>query len=352
VSSYRIFPNGSVIYGGTSVQYSGCPETKGVVRGNITFGAYVLFPKSENTCELRYIVNTDLGGSIPNFVVQQVAMDQPMIAAAVRDYAENLKQSNYNFEELHNRWASFNHDESKQKDESSPAEVIAPLEKLEMSPKLESAALLLEYQVYAKDAILTLERIFSPKTQWIQLSPKNGIEFSVCQFGGSSKLYRGRIMLPVTPHQLLSLFTPTSRLLWYDEQIISIESLVKIGNSTNISALKFDAREICNIDPLREFVLLDTNSARPNGSILLAFKSVPCPVGHTKPTRGHGTIDTFGFMFEPVSTGTSTVTRVSLVWQLDPTLLHVSSTLSKRAVEWIDRHPLAILSSLCNKLFV
>ncbi len=195
-----------------------------------------MIPTSPNSCELRYVVNTDLGGSIPNMIIQQVAMDQPMIAAAVRDYAANLKDGKYDYETVHKRWEAYIRKKGTGNEKTVVVEEKTGQEIFkddEISAPLLRNALFMEYEVHAKDAIDTVLRAIDSNSKWTQIPWRNNLDLTVRQFEGRN-VFRGRIMSSASPQQLLSLITPRSRLIWYDENLSRVEQFETVNESTNV----------------------------------------------------------------------------------------------------------------------
>eukprot|EP00128_Syssomonas_multiformis_P001309 Colp12_sorted_trinity150504_noHs@14244 len=67
----RILEDGTYFNCGVSVAYSGKPDTPGMVRGINREGGYIIIPTSETTCKMLWILDTDLKGWIPRFVIDQ-----------------------------------------------------------------------------------------------------------------------------------------------------------------------------------------------------------------------------------------------------------------------------------------
>lgn len=71
-----------IYLGVKSVEYPH-PEVKGVVRGWIHIGGYILEKIDENTTRITYISDSDTKGSLPGLVKNAVSQKQGGIAARV-----------------------------------------------------------------------------------------------------------------------------------------------------------------------------------------------------------------------------------------------------------------------------
>ena len=56
------------VYIGTKASDYPCPQKKGVVRGEVFLGAYIVEKVDENNTRITYISDVDLKGAIPNFL--------------------------------------------------------------------------------------------------------------------------------------------------------------------------------------------------------------------------------------------------------------------------------------------
>ncbi len=61
----------------------GCPVLAANIRADLVFGGYILTPKA-NGVLCQYVVQSDLKGSIPGFVVDIVSQEQPLSVANIR----------------------------------------------------------------------------------------------------------------------------------------------------------------------------------------------------------------------------------------------------------------------------
>ena len=73
------------------------PPTKGVVRGEVIFGGYVIEKIDDKKTRVTYVSCTDLNGSIPQMLVNQVQQSQGSIAGRVevnmkgKQWSSNIK---------------------------------------------------------------------------------------------------------------------------------------------------------------------------------------------------------------------------------------------------------------------
>ncbi len=81
--------DGAWAVGACSVTDPRAPEKKGLVRAECLIGGFVLRPdpSSPNSTLMSYITAVDLKGSIPEFIINQVAVDQPLCVARVAEVA-------------------------------------------------------------------------------------------------------------------------------------------------------------------------------------------------------------------------------------------------------------------------
>ena len=73
------------VYIGTKASDYPCPEKKGVVRGEVFIGAYIIERVDEKQTRITYISDVDLKGSIPNFLKNGLSHLQGDIAYKVEE---------------------------------------------------------------------------------------------------------------------------------------------------------------------------------------------------------------------------------------------------------------------------
>lgn len=89
ISHWRYLVDGRLVALSLSDKHDDlCPVQDGIVRGNLVFGGYVMKPTPLGT-QLTYVVQSDLKGSIPQYVLNFVASNQPMIVANIRKLLED-----------------------------------------------------------------------------------------------------------------------------------------------------------------------------------------------------------------------------------------------------------------------
>jgi START domain len=67
------FPKkGDVICMVKSIKYEKCPENKGIVRAWVHFTYFCLTALPDGTTQVFFAAFTEIGGSIPNFVINQL----------------------------------------------------------------------------------------------------------------------------------------------------------------------------------------------------------------------------------------------------------------------------------------
>lgn len=83
VGASRKEEGGSKIYIGTTSCKYPHPEVKGVVRGEIYIGGYILEKVDETHTKVTYISDANLAGSIPGMVQNQLSQSQGDVASRV-----------------------------------------------------------------------------------------------------------------------------------------------------------------------------------------------------------------------------------------------------------------------------
>jgi len=61
-----------------------CPEVKGVVRGEVFVGGYIIEKIDENTTSVTYISDADLKGAIPAMIKNTISQKQGEIASKIQ----------------------------------------------------------------------------------------------------------------------------------------------------------------------------------------------------------------------------------------------------------------------------
>lgn len=85
LSHWRVERDGSVIVVAQGFEHETCPPVKGNVRGHVEIGGFQLQPLGPRRTHVTYMVQTDLGGSVPAFIVNSVTSKQPLLVKAIRD---------------------------------------------------------------------------------------------------------------------------------------------------------------------------------------------------------------------------------------------------------------------------
>lgn len=90
---------GNIVVAAFATSHKDCPDVEGHVRGELILGGWVLRPTGATSCEINYIVQSDLKGSIPKTVVNLAAESQPMLVNGLRRVLEKDKtgESKTNF---------------------------------------------------------------------------------------------------------------------------------------------------------------------------------------------------------------------------------------------------------------
>lgn len=73
----------SKVYIGTKVCNFPYPEVKGVVRGEVFIGGYIIQKIDDNTTSITYISDADLKGSIPGLIKNTLSQKQGEIASRI-----------------------------------------------------------------------------------------------------------------------------------------------------------------------------------------------------------------------------------------------------------------------------
>ena len=90
ISTSGRYDDTTIIHAGVSVVDPRLPEEKGYVRGNVVGGGYVVkvCPGESEQCEVTYVSQAELKGSIPTFAVNKVTESQPQCISRLRAFAE------------------------------------------------------------------------------------------------------------------------------------------------------------------------------------------------------------------------------------------------------------------------
>jgi len=83
------FDDKSVVIYGKSPEHDDTPVPKGVVRGKCISSGYIFVPNADNTeTNITYIMQLDLCGSVPNFLVNMYMVDGPLSFIEFRKIVE------------------------------------------------------------------------------------------------------------------------------------------------------------------------------------------------------------------------------------------------------------------------
>lgn len=95
-------PEGDMLYSADSVEHPKCPPGysskvglgSNFVRGTVTAsGSWTRkTPGKDNSITMTYVVQLDPKGSVPTWIVNIVASDQPLNIAVMRDHVEHQKK--------------------------------------------------------------------------------------------------------------------------------------------------------------------------------------------------------------------------------------------------------------------
>lgn len=83
VSVSHIFRVDGKVYLGLKTCNYPHPEVKGVVRGEIFIGGYIIEKIDENSTRVTYISDSDLKGSIPNMIKNKISQKQGEVAGNI-----------------------------------------------------------------------------------------------------------------------------------------------------------------------------------------------------------------------------------------------------------------------------
>lgn len=81
--SKKIIESDSKIYIGTKACSYPYPEQKGVVRGEVLIGGYIMEKIDEKSTRVTYISDADLKGSIPGMIKNTLSQQQGEVAAKI-----------------------------------------------------------------------------------------------------------------------------------------------------------------------------------------------------------------------------------------------------------------------------
>ncbi|CAG9330859.1 unnamed protein product [Blepharisma stoltei] len=74
---------GKIVAIAMSTTHPNCPETK-FVRAHLYLGCFVLTPVSPTVTHMVYMINVDIKGSIPKFIINSVQSDQALVVEKIR----------------------------------------------------------------------------------------------------------------------------------------------------------------------------------------------------------------------------------------------------------------------------
>ena len=83
-------PDGNIILIAKSVEHPKCPEAKPYVRATLHIGGWVLEPAPNNSTKVTYLMQTDINGSVPTFVVKKVTSQQGRIVVTVAEVSGHI----------------------------------------------------------------------------------------------------------------------------------------------------------------------------------------------------------------------------------------------------------------------
>jgi len=83
------YEDGSVVAYGKSPEKDDVPQVKNIVRGKCMNSGYIFVPNADDTeTTVTFVMQLDLCGSIPNFLVNMAMVDEPLCLARFRDAVE------------------------------------------------------------------------------------------------------------------------------------------------------------------------------------------------------------------------------------------------------------------------
>ena len=202
------------------------------------------------------------------------------------------------------------------------------------------------YKTADKALSSLLELSASPEDSWNFLHETNDVRVYSRDIKGSElKCFKGVGVVEASPDTLLSLISDPARRYWYDEMCLDSRTLLNLDSSTRLVYNCFEARSIFCNTAAREFVMVARFTRLPDGTTVIAGKSVEselCPI-NTHFVRG--SVNSGGWVIRP-SKKSPNRSLVSYIMHID---------LGGSVPAWIanlvsDKQPLCIDS--IRKLFV
>ena len=330
-TTWRVMPDGVLVFSGTSVDHPSAPLVKGYVRGKLDVGGWVAQALSEpeylqacrglsvkpadgpfrGACRVSYLFRTSIGGTLPRFIVQQVTAQQAKLPLAVKTAMEKrfVKQTprikDLFAKPLKNMGVPSASSDSSASASASTESPRAPETTLSprtndpavdspAAPSTAAAAAAAETATLSGDALARVQYAFNLSGTWqLDLKASTSLEVLLLAMGS-----------PWVVRKLAASMEIQSKVVHTPESLV-VTDTSSMGSNTETQTLDWKERTITGSDgkqmTQRTIALAGIDSVDETNfeSVIAAFQTQPAPVpasGFTSFGEGSGCIVTFSVL--------------------------------------------------------
>lgn len=320
IVTFRVLKEGSIVVAAKSIEHSLCPPSSKYIRAKVIIGGFIFKPIDSQVSEVKYIVQTDLQGSLPALVTNKVSKSQPLIVNAIRRSFSILREDaklKENLQLAQDRWSNFCNRSDKfgrnnsygipesQQDltAENPFEHHLDCEKSFPERNLQC----LRYLGVASEAFSLLLEAYDSRIPYQPLFEKHNVKVS--QFVSRNKrnlpTIRGEtVILNAHAHDIASIVISMERRRWYDFYFSDGSTVEIVDANTRVNHAIFEATDLCR-GTSREFLVVDHWRQLPDGKYVVVSRSIEhpnLPISQSI-TRSH--VEFAGFVIEPIESDTS-----------------------------------------------
>jgi hypothetical protein len=306
IQTVRMFPDGTGVLAGTSRVDPRCAEKAPYVRGECVIAGFVIRPadgEGDRACVVDYISHADLKGSVPAFILEKVATNQPMNVATLREVCQNLTPTECN------RYAVEGLAGTEPPPPPPPTTTTTQSLPLLSSPHPQPDAMARGTSQAAatpddgSDELVHQMLIRTANdddtTEWTDIGTSRGVRrWKGAKTVGSEVAVRGRTRIDVSLETVLGVVRDTSIKATWDDMFVTSCVIEEVaGGQTKIQQECFKG-----IWPVagRDFCTIQTVRIRPDGTLVMAGGSIAdrrCPEASPY-VRGECTLA--GFVVRPL----------------------------------------------------
>lgn len=303
LESYKVLDDGTLILVAFSIEHRRVPPKTGIVRALIPCGGWVIRPDNNGGCAITYAVSADLGGSIPSFVTNMTATDQPLCVANVRDYIES-----------HPQVVSIN-DDPPASVVSAPAPAPRAAPRAPASPS-KARAPKSEFQGLRQLAFRRVDTALQPLTPYKLRGEDDGVKvFQGKVPTGATAPFKGEGIIHAPPRSVFEVVMNVGSRSSWDPMFKEGASIEVVDAYSRIVYMAFQPilyttpRDVCFLESWRHD---EKNDSYTVASISATHHLVP-------PFRGHIRVDLkyAGFHIERFNNSPN-YTRLTYVLEMDP----------------------------------